>query len=182
MKIYTRGGDKGKTSLLGGSRKLKSNIRIQAYGTIDELNAQMGLLADQPVNQNRVSFLRHIQNELFIIGSYLASDPEKQNINLPKVNTDAVDQLETAIDEMDRQLPPLTSFLLPGGHQSVSFCHVARCVCRRAERKVVALDDTQGVDQWILVFLNRLSDYLFVLSRMMAQELKIDEIPWKPNS
>ncbi len=182
MKIYTRGGDKGKTSLLGGARRLKSNIRIQAYGTVDELNSFLGLLADQPVNQHRVSFLRGIQNELFTIGSYLASDPEKQSSLLPKVNNEAIDQLEMAIDEMEDQLPALKSFVLPGGHQSVSFCHIARCVCRRAERNVVALDDDQEVDQWIMIYLNRLSDYFFVLARMMAHELQVDEIPWKPRS
>ena len=182
MKIYTKGGDKGQTSLLGGARKLKSDIRIQAYGTVDELNSHIGLLADLPINQERLEFLRGVQSELFTIGSYLASDPEQESTNLPKVNTDAANQLEHAIDQMDSQLPDLTSFLLPGGHQSVSICHIARCVCRRAERKVVALDNTQRVDQWILVYLNRLSDYLFVLSRTMAQDLGIDEIPWKPNS
>jgi cob(I)alamin adenosyltransferase len=182
MKIYTKGGDKGKTSLLGGARKLKSDIRIQAYGTVDELNSHVGLLADQLVNQGRVDFLRAIQTELFAIGSYLASDPDQQHKLLPKVNNDAVDQLESAIDEMDSQLPQLRSFVLPGGHQSVSFCHIARCVCRRAERKVVALNEEQDVDLWILEYLNRLSDYLFVLSRMMATELEVDEIPWIPNS
>ena len=181
MKIYTKGGDKGQTSLLGGVRKLKSDIRIQAYGTVDELNSHVGLLADQPVNQGRVDFLRAIQTELFAIGSYLASDPDQQHKLLPKVNNDAVDQLESAIDEMDSQLPQLRSFVLPGGHQSVSFCHIARCVCRRAERKVVALNEVQDVDLWILEYLNRLSDYLFVLSRMMATELEVDEIPWIPN-
>ena len=182
MKIYTKGGDKGKTSLLGGIRKLKSDIRIQAYGTVDELNSHIGLLADQLVNQGRVDFLRAIQTELFAIGSYLASDPDQQHKLLPKVNNDAVDQLESAIDEMDSKLPQLRSFVLPGGHQSVSFCHIARCVCRRAERKVVALNEVQEVDLWILEYLNRLSDYLFVLSRMMAIELEVDEIPWIPNS
>jgi len=181
MKIYTRGGDKGQTSILGGKRKLKSDIRIQAYGAIDELNSHIGLLADQEVNKSRIPFLREIQNVLFTISSYLASAADYDRTKLPAVRSNLVEGLETAIDSMDSRLPGLRSFLLPGGHQSVSFCHIARTVCRRAERQVVALNEADGVDQWILVYLNRLSDYLYVLSRMMSQELGIEEIPWKAN-
>ncbi len=180
MKIYTKGGDTGKTSLLGGDRKDKSDIRIHAYGTIDELNAYMGLLGDQPVNQSRVAMLREIQNVLFTIGSYLAADPGLDRSRLPKPETDATGTLELSIDEMTGNLPELRSFTLPGGHQSVSFCHIARCVCRRAERWVVTLNQQEVVEPWILVFLNRLSDYLFVLGRQMGHELQVEEIPWKP--
>lgn len=180
MKIYTRGGDKGKTSLLGNIRLPKSDIRIHAYGTVDELNSNIGLLADQPINQSRVDFLHKVQNVLFTMGAHLAAAPDYDSEKLPNPAADLVEQLEKTIDMMDAKLPELKSFLLPGGHQSVSICHVARSVARRAERMVVALQGQEPIEGWILIYLNRLSDYLFVLSRIMAQELGVKEIPWKP--
>jgi len=181
MKIYTKGGDKGNTSLLGGSRVLKSNIRIHAYGTVDELNSYIGLLADQEVNRGRVDFIRAIQSTLFTIGSHLAAASEMDTSKLPEIAEPQVELLEKAIDEMDEALPELKSFLLPGGHQSVSFGHVSRCVCRRAERLVIQLGDENFVPPIIITYLNRLSDYLYVLSRKMGQELGVEEIPWKPD-
>lgn len=179
MKIYTKTGDKGTTALLGGARVSKANLRIDAYGTIDELNAYMGLLRDQSVNKKREALIHHIQNQLFSIGSLLAAQPGKKLDYLPELQENDVLALESAIDEMNDMLPEMKNFILPGGHQSVSFCHIARCVCRRAERKVVALADHEEIADRIVIFLNRLSDYLFVLSRMMAQELGAEEIIWK---
>lgn len=179
MKIYTKTGDKGTTALLGGARVPKSALRIEAYGTIDELNAYIGLLRDQEVNGKRVDFLYDIQNKLFSIGSLLAAQPGKRLDYLPEISEDDTGALESAIDDMNASLPEMKNFILPGGHQAVSFCHIARCVCRRAERKVVALADQEVVAGNIIVYLNRLSDYLFVLSRMMTQELGSEEIIWK---
>lgn len=179
MKIYTKTGDKGTTALLGGARVSKANLRIEAYGTIDELNAYMGLLRDQSVNKKREALIHHIQNQLFSIGSLLAAQPGKKLDYLPGLQEKDVLVLESAIDEMNDMLPEMKNFILPGGHQSVSFCHIARCVCRRAERKVVALAEHEEIADRIVIFLNRLSDYLFVLSRMMAQELGAQEIIWK---
>ena len=182
MKIYTKGGDKGKTSLLGGARLNKSHMRIEAYGSVDELNAYLGLLCDQEVNKTRTDQLRNIQSVLFVIGSHLAAGPEFDSSKLPSLSDSQVQKLEQAIDQMNESLPKLTSFLLPGGHQSVSFAHLARCVCRRAERRVIALSESDQVPAVILVYLNRLSDYLFMLSRSMAQELNVQEIPWQAKS
>ncbi len=178
MKIYTKGGDKGKTSLLGGDRVEKSHMRIHAYGTIDELNSYVGLVSDQEINQKRVAFLRSIQNTLFTIGSHLAASPKYNTSNLPQINLEKVNQLEQAIDLMEQELPELRTFLLPGGNQSVSFCHLSRCVCRRAERLIIELNDVEPVDPLIIAYLNR----LYVLSRKMGKELGVEEIPWKGNS
>jgi cob(I)alamin adenosyltransferase len=180
MKIYTRGGDGGQTSLLGGARKSKFNIRIQAYGAVDELNSHIGLLADQEVNRSRAPFLRDIQRALFTIGSQLAASPDFPKDRLPEFASGLDAELEQAIDHMDSRLPELRSFVLPGGHPSVSFCHIARTVARRAERMVVALQEQEVVEVKIITYLNRLSDYLFVLARMMALELGVQEVPWKP--
>ncbi len=180
MKVYTKGGDKGKTSLLGGDRLPKSDTRIHAYGTVDELNSYLGLLADQPVNQSRILFLRNIQSNLFSIGSHLAAASDFDKRKLPELPADLESDLEQSIDDMDAKLPQLKHFVLPGGHPSVSVCHVARSVARRAERLIVELHRQEPVEQAIIIYLNRLSDYLFVLARMMAQELNIEEVPWKP--
>ena len=182
MKIYTKGGDKGQTSLLGGVRVPKSHIRIHAYGTIDELNSYIGLVSDQEINKDRQEFLQAIQSVLFIIGSHLAASPNQDMSKLPGIDQEQVIILERSIDTMEAALPELRSFLLPGGHQSVSFCHIARCVCRRAERLVIELNDFESVEPIIIAYLNRLSDYLYVLSRKIAKELQIKEIPWKGNS
>ncbi|MDH3711933.1 MAG: cob(I)yrinic acid a,c-diamide adenosyltransferase [Cyclobacteriaceae bacterium] len=180
MKIYTKGGDKGKTSLLGGKRVSKAHVRIQAYGTVDELNSHLGLLTDQPVNSSQEALLRDIQHNLFVIGSLLAADDPRDREKLPALEDKHVSLLEQAIDKMDQQLPELRSFLLPGGHQSVSFCHIARCVCRRAERAVIELAEEAAVEEVLIRYLNRLSDFLFVLARYMALQLEVPEIPWNP--
>lgn len=179
MKIYTKTGDKGITSLLGGKRVYKSDDRINAYGTIDELNSYIGLLGDQEVNKGRKIQLKEIQDRLFTLGSHLASDPEKGSMKLPDLKEDDILLLEKEMDKMNEILPEMRSFILPGGHQSVSFCHIARCVCRRAERLVVQLHEKQPVEAIIIAYLNRLSDYLFVLSRTMALALNAEEVRWE---
>lgn len=185
MKIYTKAGDKGQTGLIGGRRTSKADLRIDAYGTIDELNAWLGLLRDQPSTVNRRELLKEIQNRLFTVGAELATDPERAaQRTMPTIVPDDVTRLEQAMDNMDAELPELRAFIIPGGHESVSICHLARTVCRRAERAVVALNDTfaesGGVDELVLQYLNRLSDYLFVLSRALAQEQNVEELVWKP--
>jgi cob(I)alamin adenosyltransferase len=180
MKIYTKTGDQGLTSLIGGTRVKKSHLRIETYGTVDELNAHLGLVGDQQVNAGRRDFLRQIQDRLFTIGALLARDPEKPRMQLPDLLESDIEVLEKAIDALEEHIPPLKVFVLPGGHPAVSFCHIARCVCRRAERSVIALQEESFVEELVIKYLNRLSDYLFVLSRMMAHELGAEEIPWKP--
>lgn len=180
MKIYTKTGDGGTTALLGGSRVTKSNIRIEAYGTVDELNAYIGMLRDQEINQSRSTFLKEIQDRLFTIGSDLATVPGKENVKKPDLHKEDIQVLEDSMDEMESKLPELTAFILPGGHPSVSFCHLARTVCRRTERIAVELSSIEKVSELVIIYLNRLSDYLFVLGRMMAQELGVKEVTWKP--
>ncbi len=180
MKIYTKTGDKGETSLYGGKRVSKSDIRIESYGTVDELNSYIGLLGDLEVNINRKGILKEIQDRLFTIGAALAADPEKPQLKKPDLLESDLEVLEKEIDLMQNILPEMKFFILPGGHQHVSFCHLARTVCRRAERLVVLLSETDPVDVIIIMYLNRLSDFLFVLSRKMAMELGVEEIPWKP--
>lgn len=179
FKIYTKTGDKGETSLFGGKRLLKSHIRIEAYGTVDELNSCIGFLRDGIQSERQESVLKEIQDRLFTIGSNLASDPSK-NMTTPDVIEADIELLENEIDRMEKDLPALKSFILPGGHQLVSFCHIARCVCRRAERAVIKLDQTESIETILIIYLNRLSDYLFVLSRKIGQDLGVNEIEWKP--
>jgi cob(I)alamin adenosyltransferase len=180
MKIYTKTGDKGETSLIGGARVPKYHLRIEGYGTIDELNSWVGLIRDQNIAQDLITVLLEIQDRLFTIGSLLASDPEKGKMKLPELVDGDIQLLENEMDRMENSLPPLKSFVLPGGHPTVSYIHIARCVCRRAERLVVHLSSENEVDTKISIYLNRLSDYLFMLSRYVAQELKAPETPWKP--
>ncbi|MCB7481347.1 cob(I)yrinic acid a,c-diamide adenosyltransferase [Christiangramia sediminis] len=187
MKIYTKTGDKGTTSLFGGTRVPKHHIRIESYGTVDELNSHIGLLRDQKVDKETSEMLIEIQDRLFTIGSILATDPEKQKLkngkdrlNIPKISDEDIEKLEKAMDKMNEELPEMTHFILPGGHQSVSFCHIARCVCRRAERLSTALYDIETFDEKVLIYLNRLSDYLFVLARKLSKELHAEEIQWIP--
>jgi cob(I)alamin adenosyltransferase len=180
MKIYTKTGDKGTTGLFGGSRVSKSNIRIDAYGTIDELNSHIGLLRDQEVNSGRQNILIQIQEQLFTIGSMLATEDESKAAGIPTTREEDIKVLEVAIDQMEETLEPMRNFVLPGGHASVSICHIARCVCRRAERRVVYLGESEKVEEIVIHYLNRLSDYLFVLSRKMTAELGAKETPWKP--
>jgi cob(I)alamin adenosyltransferase len=166
--------------LLGGTRLPKNHIRIEAYGTLDELNSYMGLLGDQEINQKRLELIREIQETLFTMGSHLASEPGKTAFPLPEIDESLTNTLEEEMDKMDKELPEMKNFILPGGHPSVSFTHIARCICRRAERQVISLAENEKVPPSIGIFLNRLSDYLFVLARMTALELKSEEIPWKP--
>lgn len=180
MKIYTKTGDQGTTSLFGGKRVSKADLRIDTYGTIDELNSFIGLLRDQPVNEVRKEVLVEIQDRLFTIGSILATEPGNTKVKIPHLAESDVQLLEKEIDAMDGSLPPMRFFVLPGGHQSVSFCHVARTVCRRAERLTIALNSNEPIDDLVIKYLNRLSDYLFMLSRKMTQELGAEETPWKP--
>lgn len=180
MKIYTKTGDEGKTSLFGGKRVSKSELRIEAYGTVDELNSWIGVLRDQEVNQKRKSVLVEIQDRLFTIGSILATEPENTKVKIPALAESDIEFLERQMDAMDELLQPMRFFVLPGGHISVSWGHVARTVCRRTERLVIALDQHEKVAPIVIKYLNRLSDYLFVLCRMMTQELGVEETPWHP--
>ena len=180
MKIYTKTGDEGTTSLFGGKRVSKSELRIDTYGTVDELNSWMGVLRDQEVNQKRKDVLIEIQDRLFTIGSILATEPENTKVKIPSLSENDVAFLEKGMDEMDAQLQPMRFFVLPGGHTSISWGHVSRTVCRRAERLVIALHQHEKVEPLVIKYLNRLSDYLFVLCRMMTHELGVEETPWKP--
>ncbi|MEP6260316.1 MAG: cob(I)yrinic acid a,c-diamide adenosyltransferase [Gillisia sp.] len=187
MKIYTKTGDKGTTSLFGGTRVPKHHIRIESYGTVDELNAHIGLLKDQDCGDHTRQVLNRIQDRLFTIGSTLATEPEKatlksgkDRLGISKISEKDIELLEQEMDSMNDQLPPMTNFILPGGHQSVSFCHIARCVCRRAERNATALHEISPFDDMVLMYLNRLSDYLFVLARKLSKDLNADEVKWIP--
>lgn len=179
-KIYTKTGDKGQTSLIGGTRLPKHHVRIEAYGTVDELNSHIGLLRDVIEEKSVFDLLISIQDRLFTIGSQLAADPEKNKMQLPIVYEEDVTALEKAIDEMNTQVPEMKSFVLPGGHIYVSYCHIARCVCRRAERAVLRLAENESVNDIHIKYLNRLSDYLFMLSRWLTMKLNAKEIAWKP--
>lgn len=180
MKVYTKTGDKGETSLLGGTRVKKNHLRIQAYGTVDELNSFIGLIRDHEVEGHVEETLLEIQDRLFTLGSHLASDPNKTKRRIPDLNEADIELLEKEMDKMNETLPEMRSFVLPGGHKLVSFTHIARCVCRRAERLVIELDDIEEVEPVVIQYLNRLSDYLFVLSRKFSHDLKAVEKPWKP--
>jgi cob(I)alamin adenosyltransferase len=180
-KIYTKTGDKGKTSLIGGTKVFKSDIRISTYGTIDELNSHIGLVGDYTPDEHQRNVLKLVQDRLFIIGSSLACDPEKETgMHIPDLKEEDILLLEKEIDAMNEQLPPMKNFILPGGHAAVSSTHIARCVCRRAERLCVNMQQHElFVEPLIIKYLNRLSDYLFVLARFTAQELHVAEVIWK---
>jgi cob(I)alamin adenosyltransferase len=180
MKIYTKTGDQGETSLIGGTRVPKYHLRIETYGTIDELNSWIGLIRDQMTDNSQVQELLYIQDRLFTIGSLLAADPEKSKMKLPTLSIEDCEILEKTMDVMDEKLEPLKSFVLPGGHTLVSQIHIARCVCRRAERLIVHLQKEAETDPIIAIYLNRLSDYLFMLSRLTAKNLNAVESPWTP--
>lgn len=182
MKIYTKKGDSGKTSLIGGTRVSKHHVRIEAYGTVDELNSWIGVVSDHLTenNSNELNVLKEIQDRLFTIGSSLASDPEKSKMKIPDIIPSDIELLEKEMDAINEQIPEMHSFILPGGHPTASFIHVARCVCRRAERLVVNLNENELVDENIMAYLNRLSDYLFVLSRKIIFDSGSKETPWKP--
>ncbi|MDR0228084.1 MAG: cob(I)yrinic acid a,c-diamide adenosyltransferase [Flavobacteriaceae bacterium] len=187
MKVYTKTGDKGTTALFGGTRVPKHHIRIESYGTVDELNSYIGLIRDQEINVLYKEVLIQIQDSLFTVGAILATDPEKailkngkERLNIPKISAEDISLLENEIDRMEDSLPQMTHFVLPGGHTTVSFCHIARCVCRRAERLSVHLNELEPVDESVLMYLNRLSDYLFVLARKLTFDLHAEEVKWIP--
>ncbi|CAI8224906.1 MAG: Cob(I)yrinic acid a,c-diamide adenosyltransferase [Flavobacteriaceae bacterium] len=187
MKIYTKTGDTGTTSLYGGTRVAKHHIRIESYGTVDELNSHIGLIRDQEIDPDIKQILIAIQDKLFTLGAILATPPGKETLkngkdrlNIPKILEQDITMLETQIDKMNESLPQMTHFVLPGGHTTVSYCHIARCVCRRAERVTTLLNQQQGIDPRVLKYLNRLSDYLFVVARKLSYDLKADEVKWIP--
>ncbi len=181
FKVYTKTGDKGLTSLYGGTRIPKSHIRIEAYGTVDELNAFIGLLNDQIKDKDVNSLLLEIQNRLFTIGANLATAKNKK-VTAPDILESDIQLLENSIDNMEATLPPLKAFILPGGHETISNCHICRTICRRAERRIIAIDLEDSVEPIIIKYVNRLSDYLFVLGRKIAFDLNISEIEWHPRN
>jgi cob(I)alamin adenosyltransferase len=180
MKIYTKTGDKGLTSLIGGTRVAKHHIRIESYGTVDELNSHIGLIACQDIDLHHKAILKEIQDRLFTIGASLAADPEKSRMKIPDLLETDIALLEHEMDQMNEVLPELKHFILPGGHTVASYCHIARCVCRRAERLTVALAETSFVDTKITIYLNRLSDYLFILARKLGADANAVENIWLP--
>ncbi|WP_298396996.1 cob(I)yrinic acid a,c-diamide adenosyltransferase [Flavobacterium sp.] len=187
MKVYTKTGDTGTTALFGGTRVPKHHIRIESYGTVDELNSHIGLIRDQEINTLYKNVLIEVQDRLFTVGAILATPPDKETLqngekrlqNLGILESD-IDYLENQIDLMEESLPQMTHFVLPGGHTTVSYCHIARCVCRRAERLAVHLNDIEPTDELVIKYLNRLSDYLFVLARKLSYDLNADEVQWIP--
>jgi len=180
MKIYTKTGDKGFTSLIGGTRVPKYHIRIESYGTIDELNSYIGLIRDQDIDAADKTLLKEIQDRLFTIGASLAADPDRSKMVIPDLHTEDVELLEEEMDRINEKIPPLKHFILPGGSSAISFCHIARCVCRRAERLVVQLNDESTIDEKVIIYLNRLSDYLFTLARKVGFENQVPENEWLP--
>ena len=181
-KIYTKTGDQGRTSLIGGTKVPKSHIRIEAYGTVDELNSYIGLVSDLLADEHSRVILKEIQDRLFTVGSSLACDPDKEPLmKIPDLKEADINLLENEIDRMNEILPPMKWFILPGGHTTISTLHIARCVCRRAERCCVLMQQQElFVEPLVIKYLNRLSDYLFVLSRYIGHLLNVTEIPWKP--
>ena len=189
MKIYTKSGDKGTTQLVGGTRVPKHHLRIEAYGTLDELLSYMGLLRDLVPAKNDKDDLMKIQNQLFTLGTFIALDPDKavlangkKRLSMRDISQEDIRFLEKRIDAMNEALPPLQYFILPGGHPVVSTCHIARTVCRRAERRLTELYTAKPFDDKCLQYINRLSDYLFVLARKLSKDVKAEEIPWKPEN
>jgi cob(I)alamin adenosyltransferase len=179
MKVYTKTGDKGKTSLIGGTRVAKNDVRLEAYGTVDELNSYVGLLRSYIQEEDLKEIFIGIQNQLFKIGSYLAVDTTVSKMRSDfKLDAVRIELLEKEMDKLENSLPPITGFVLPGGHQATGFCHVARTVCRRAERRVIEIQEIYKVDNWVVRYLNRLSDFLFVLSRHLSNYYSVDEIQW----
>jgi cob(I)alamin adenosyltransferase len=182
MKIYTKAGNQGKTSLIGGTRVPKSHIRIETYGTVDELNSFIGLLNDLVVDAKINADLKEIQDRLFTVGSSLACDPEKDSaLKIPDLKEGDIAGLELAMDAMNEVLAPMKSFIIPGGHQAISTAHIARCVCRRAERWCVNMQEEDlFVETLVIKYLNRLSDYLFTLARYIGHLNGVADLPWKP--
>jgi len=180
MKIYTKTGDKGYTSLIGGTRVPKYHLRIETYGTVDELNSYIGLIRDQDISESESTLLKEIQDRLFTIGSSLASDPEKSRMQIPDLKDEDIVLLESEMDQMTGVLPELRHFILPGGNTTASFCHIARCICRRAERLAVHLAEESFVDEKVIIYLNRLSDFLFTFARKVSYDKGAEENNWIP--
>jgi len=181
LKIYTKTGDNGTTALFTGKRVPKHHIRIESYGTLDELNSWLGLIRDQEINVHYQEILTRIQDKLFTLGAILATEPNKDNrLKIPRIGKEDSLVLEQEMDRMNETLPPMTHFLLPGGHTTVSYCHIARTVCRRAERMITFLHKEAPLPNEVLVYVNRLSDYLFVLARKLSKDLKAKEVKWIP--
>ncbi len=187
MKIYTKTGDQGTTALFGGTRVEKHHLRIDSYGTLDELNSWLGLLRDQEIEIHFKETLLFIQNKLFVIGAIMATDPMKstlksgkQRLDITRIRKEDILLLENEIDAMNTTLSEMTHFILPGGHPTVSFCHIARTVCRRAERLATQLNEKEPLEEEVIPYLNRLSDYLFVLARKLSQFFKVQEVKWIP--
>ncbi len=187
MKIYTKTGDAGTTALFGGTRVPKHHIRIESYGTVDELNSHLGLIRTQNIDSRSKEMLIHIQDRLFTLGAILATDPAratlksgKERLNIPKIKEEDITLLENEMDRMNDALPPMTHFILPGGNTTVSSCHIARTVCRRAERRATLLNENEPIDERVLKYLNRLSDYLFVLARKLSKDTNAEETQWIP--
>lgn len=181
MKIYTKTGDKATTALFTGKRVSKHHIRIESYGTIDELNSFLGLIRDQKIDTNSRQVLTIIQNKLFTVGAILATEPKKDNrLKIPRIHSEDIELLENEMDKMNESLPEMTHFILPGGHVTVSYCHISRTVCRRAERMISYLHENEPVPDNLLAYVNRLSDYLFVLARKLSKDLQAEEVKWIP--
>ncbi|MEG2276999.1 MAG: cob(I)yrinic acid a,c-diamide adenosyltransferase [Odoribacter sp.] len=181
MKIYTKTGDKGLTSLIGGTRVAKNSTRLEAYGQVDELNSYLGMIRAFPLSPELLEELVEIQSRLFDVGGNLATDTAAKGIKIKLSVTEAdVALLEKAIDRMDKELPSMPYFVLPGGDEAVAFCHIARTVCRRAERRILDLTEETEVDEGVLKYINRLSDYLFILSRKVANDRGVEELKWVP--
>lgn len=181
MKIYTKTGDKGTTSLIGGARVPKYHPRIETYGTVDELIAYVGLLRDQQIDDDSKKTLIIVQDRLMNCASILAADCTDCKVRIPIIDSSDISYIEKEIDRMDSMLEPLTSFILPGGHPAVSVCHICRTVCRRAERLSTKLAEETPIPENVIIYLNRLSDFFFTFSRKLAKELNIEQIKWQPN-
>ena len=181
MRVYTKTGDDGTSGLIGGTRVEKYDLRLESYGTVDELNSWLGLIRSQPIDQNTREILLSVQNNLFVIGARLATDLSKADLaySLP-LDPDDITILEKEMDRILDQLPPMEHFVLPGGGNTISYCHLARTVCRRAERRVCELAKKVNIPPELIKYLNRLSDYLFVLSRKIAVDEQVDEVQWLP--
>lgn len=182
MKLYTKTGDDGYTSLIGGTRVPKYHLRIESYGTVDELNSYIGLIRSQEIDEHDRFMLKEIQDRLFTIGSSLAADPEKSKMKIPDLHLKDIELLEIEMDRMETNLPQLKHFILPGGNNAVSFCHLARCVCRRAERIIIELSENSFVEEKVKIYLNRLSDYLFMLARKISYDQNVAESAWIPRN
>lgn len=178
MKLYTKTGDAGYTSLIGGTRVPKYHLRIKSYGTVDELNSYIGLIRSQEIDEKDRLMLKEIQDRLFTIGASLAADPEKSKMKIPDLQLADIELLETEMDRMEAILPELKHFILPGGNNAISFCHLARCICRRAERITIQLSESSFVEEKVKIYLNRLSDYLFMLARKIGFDQNIAENAW----